>query len=670
MRPTEIIVFVSAVVISLLIGLSSLLPAEIYSSAVWHILWTAIAVALIFGIIYPIRKIRKTDDEKRTTSMGRLRRIRPAFLLHVSLLLMIAGGFCTSLFSRRGTLHLFPSQTADSFITQSGKAERLPEAVTLLSFAPEYYPGMNFPKDFRSELSTAAGDTMHISMNHIGRMGSYRFYQTSYDEMGGSVLTVTYDPVGIAVTYTGFLLFAIGGALWLFRSAGRSRAGKRSASACLILCCMAAGAADASAVPAVSPRLADSLASRQVLFNGDAVSFAGFSTRLTYKLTGRGNVERLSPEAFVASLMRYREEWSGVPFILVKGKDLRKALSVEGKYASVSDLYDEDGGYIPATLYKGGSGPLDRDIIALDERVALILDLWEGDLFSPLPGSNVSRRSDFSIKSEILYYRVNPLRILFICAVLFSALVPFVRKIIPHCFPYKKICFPHKKSILFTIILLLGCAGIAAYAWLWYVSGRVPLSDTPGLMEFLGICVVFLSAFAAWRGEPDLLVAIGLAAASFLLLVALIGAKDPVMTPVMPVLASPWLSIHVSIVMLAYAILGFTLPASLSALLVSSRRDSLVRFSLSLLGPGVFLLGIGIITGSMWANVSWGRYWAWDPKETWSLVTFLLYSIPLHRYFGMRRRPVLCCIYLTFAFSSIIMTYFGVNLLPSLHAYN
>ncbi|MDE7349900.1 MAG: cytochrome c biogenesis protein CcsA [Muribaculaceae bacterium] len=657
MRRTEVIVFASAVGLVLLIGLSSLLPADIYSSAVWHILWIVVALALIIGIIC---LLRKTHNAKRTTLMERLWRNRTVLIMHFSFLCMIAGGFCTSLFSRRGTLHLLPSQTADYFITASGKTESLPTAVTLLSFSPEYYPGMNFPRDFRSELKTESGDTMHISMNHIGRLGNYRFYQTSFDEKGGTVLTVTYDPAGIAVTYTGFLLFVVGGALWLFRRSGKKfMPGKGMASALMAICCMASATGNAYAVPAVDARLADSLAARQVFFNGEAVSFTGFSTRLTYKLTGRDQVSGLSPEAFVASLIKYKEDWSGVPFIKVKSKALREALSVKGKYVSVADLYDEKGDYIPERLYKGGDGPLDKDILSLDERIALLIDLWKGDLFTPIPPESPDLRSNFSMKSEIFYYRVNPLKILFICAVLISVLVVIVRK--------KN---PHRKTILFAAILAIGCAGIAAYAWLWYISGRLSLSDTPGLMEFLGICMILLSALAAWRKEPDLLVALGMAAASFLLLVALLASKDPVMSPLMPVLASPWLSIHVSLVMLSYAILGFTLPVSLTALMVPSQRERLTRLSISLLGPGVFLLGLGIITGSMWANVSWGRYWAWDPKETWSLVTFLLYSIPLHKYFRMQRLPVFCCIYLIFAFSAILMTYFGVNLLPSLHAYN
>lgn len=640
MRRTETVVFVSAVAVSLLIGVSSLLPHSIYSSAAWHILWIAVAGALVFAMF-----------------KGRLWRNVPAIILHISFLCMIAGGFCTSFLSRRGTLHLYPSQTLDRFVTPSGKSERLPEAVTLLSFSPEYYPGMNFPKDFKSVLKTASGDTIRISMNHIGHLDNYRLYQASYDQTGGTVLTVTYDPYGIAVTYTGFLLFAIGGILWLLRRVLRARKAKRLTAVGALLFILAAGSENASAVPAVTPALADSLASRQVLFNGEPVSFTSFSTRLTYKLTGRATVSGLTPEAFVASLIKYKDDWSRVPFIKIKSKALREALGVEGNYAAVADFYDENGDYLPENLYKGGDGPLDKDILSTDERIALLIDLWNGDLFSPLGSESDLRRSDLSMKSEILYYHVNPPKWLLIG----SALVLFL--IILSSILKRNFRIPG-------VISVLGIAGIAAYGWLWYVKGGIPLSDTADMMEFLGVCMILLTASAAWRRESELLLGLGMAAASFLLLVALLGMKDPVLSPVMPVLASPWLSVHVSLVMLAYAVLGFTLPVSISALLLPSQRDRMTRLSLSLLGPGVFLLGLGIITGAMWANVSWGRYWAWDPKETWSLVTLLLYSIPLHRYFKMRRQHAFCSLYLILSFGAILMTYFGVNLLPSLHAYN
>ncbi len=640
MHRTEIIIFISAVVTSLLIGLSSLLPAEIYSSAIWHILWIAVAVAMIVGII-----------------MGRLWRNGTAFIMHISFLLMIAGGFCTSLFSRRGTLHLFPSETADYFISADGRKQQLPSAVTLLSFAPEYYPGMNFPKDFKSELLTASGDTMHISMNHIGKLDNYRFYQTSYDDQGGTLLTVTHDPVGITLTYAGFLLFALSGLAWLLRLSRKRRLRNKSLSACILISFICMGSGNASAVPAVDPLHADSLATRQVLFNGDTVSFAGFAYKLTYKLTGRKSVGKLHPEAFVASLIKYPEDWSKIPFLKVKSNALKEALAVDGEYASVANLYDETGQYIPAKLYKGGASPLDKDILTLDEKVALLIDLWNGQLFTPLPSDSGHLRSNFSIKSEIFYYHINPIKLLFICAMLIVALIllsQILKKEIP----------------IFHFISVLGILGIIAYIWLWYLSGSVPLSATADIMEFVAICMIILSAVAAWRKESPLLVALGMASASFLLLVSLLGMKDPVLSPVMPVLASPWLSVHVSLVMLSYAILGFTLPVAITALIVANQRERLARLAVSLLAPGVFLLGLGIITGAMWANVSWGRYWAWDPKETWSLVTLLLYSIPLHKYFKMQKLPIFTCIYLILAFSSIIMTYFGVNLLPSLHAYN
>lgn len=639
MGRTEIIVFVSAVVVTLLIGLSSLLPARIYSSAIWHILWIAIAAAILTGMI-----------------MGRLWRNWPAFIMHIAFLFMMAGGFCTSLFSRHGTLHLLPYRTTDSFITDIGKSEKLPEPVTLLSFTPEYYPGMNFPKDFKSVLTTGSGDTIYISMNHIGRLENYRLYQTSYDDRGGTVLTVTHDPAGIGVTYTDFLLFAIGGIAWLLKSFWNSRLRKPS-SACILLCFICLGSGRVSAVPAVDVAMADSLACRQVLFNGETVSFARFADKLTYKLTGRGSVAGLSPEAFVASLIKYRDEWSNVPFLKVKSHALREVLEIDGDYASVAGLYDEEGVYIPAGLYKGGDGPLDKDILALDEKIALLIDLWNGELFTPLPPDSDKLRSRFAIKSEILYHKVNPVKVLFICSILIVALI-LLSQIM-------------KRNIrIFPFIAVVAILGITAYFWLWYISESVPLSATADIMEFAGVCMILLSGVAAWRKESPLLVALGMASASFLLLVALLGMEDPVISPVMPVLASPWLSIHVSLMMLAYAVLGFTLPVAISALIAERQRKRLLSLAISLLAPGVFLLGLGIITGAMWANVSWGRYWAWDPKETWSLVTLLLYSIPLHRYFKMHKLPIFFSIYLILSFLSIIMTYFGVNLLPSLHAYN
>ncbi|MDE6288345.1 MAG: cytochrome c biogenesis protein CcsA, partial [Muribaculaceae bacterium] len=139
-------------------------------------------------------------------------------------------------------------------------------------------------------------------------------------------------------------------------------------------------------------------------------------------------------------------------------------------------------------------------------------------------------------------------------------------------------------------------------------------------------------------------------------------------TPVVPVLRSPLLSLHVLSVMLAYT--GLAIIALCSAAYLCGRRHLLV-FSRKLLLPTVFLLTAGIFIGAVWADRSWGRYWGWDPKEVWALITLLIYSFPLHTSL----LPCLRCkrafaIYTFVAFITVLITYFGVNFfMRGLHSY-
>ena len=123
--------------------------------------------------------------------------------------------------------------------------------------------------------------------------------------------------------------------------------------------------------------------------------------------------------------------------------------------------------------------------------------------------------------------------------------------------------------------------------------------------------------------------------------------------PLLPVLRSPFLVVHVGTIMLSYILL-----------VTSIVRRNLLR-------PAVFLLAVGIFLGAVWANVSWGTYWSWDPKESWALVTLLIYSLPLHEkslpwFRSMRNYRI----YSLLALASLLMTYFGVNfLLGGMHSY-
>jgi ABC-type transport system involved in cytochrome c biogenesis permease subunit len=139
----------------------------------------------------------------------------------------------------------------------------------------------------------------------------------------------------------------------------------------------------------------------------------------------------------------------------------------------------------------------------------------------------------------------------------------------------------------------------------------------------------------------------------------------------MPVLASPLLSIHVSIIMMSFALLSLTFLCALMGLLFRLQGEALQLLSRLFLYPAVSLLGTGIFIGAIWANVSWGNYWGWDPKEVWALITFMVYAIALHATtLPKLNKPSAYHIFMLFAFLTVLMTYFGVNyLLGGMHSY-
>lgn len=140
----------------------------------------------------------------------------------------------------------------------------------------------------------------------------------------------------------------------------------------------------------------------------------------------------------------------------------------------------------------------------------------------------------------------------------------------------------------------------------------------------------------------------------------------------MPVLRTPLLQVHVISIVLGYFIFFSLLVIGIAGLIVSRERSEKLRdLSTVLLYPAVFLLTFGIFLGAVWANISWGNYWAWDPKETWALITLLIYSVPLHqKSLGFLRNPKAFHLYCMLAFLSVLVTYFGVNMfLGGMHSY-
>ena len=144
--------------------------------------------------------------------------------------------------------------------------------------------------------------------------------------------------------------------------------------------------------------------------------------------------------------------------------------------------------------------------------------------------------------------------------------------------------------------------------------------------------------------------------------------------PLLPVLRSPFFSLHISTIVTAYGLLLAVMIVGIIAIVKprnAERLEKLKTLSTSMLYPAVVLLAIGIFIGAIWANVSWGNYWSWDPKEVWALITLLIYAAPLHeKIWKSFQKPVFFHIYGILAFLSVLITYFGVNLLlGGVHAY-
>ena len=218
------------------------------------------------------------------------------------------------------------------------------------------------------------------------------------------------------------------------------------------------------------------------------------------------------------------------------------------------------------------------------------------------------------------------------------------------------------------ILLWLATAFSATYFILqWIMSNNIPLSDSHETLLFAVLMTELL--LLLFRGQGYFFRGTAMILAAAMTMVAYLIESGSSEGPIQPVLNSPWLSFHVSLAMASYALFGLTFAAAAVAFIRPSSLTRMRGISLSVLYPAEWLLGLGIITGSVWANISWGSYWSWDPKETLALITFLIYSVPLHPDIKFLHSPRNFHLYMILGILAVAATYFGVNLLPSLHSY-
>ena len=615
----------------------------------------------------------------------------PTLLLHGSFLVILAGAMLTFVSSRKGYVHLTVGNKVGSFVEQeSGRRIDLPFTLLLDSSRVEHYPGTEAPADYVSHIrilrsgqdTDSASCSRTVSMNRILSEQGFRFYQSSFDEdKRGSWLTVNYDPWGIGATYAGYVLLGISMIGLLFSHGGEFRRLmnhpllRKGGVFCLLLL---AGSMQVQGrtLPALSIRQADSLAYEQVIYHDRVVPFNTLARDFVVKLTGRPSYAGLTPEQIIGGWLLRPDVWQYEPMIYIKNRELCRLLNLKTPYASVADLFDGQR-YRLQDFWQGRQetgrkmSPLEKAIVETDEKVGLILMLQKGTLIRPLPKDGSVKPLPLSkIRAELIYNRIPFSKCLFMFNLTVGLLAFF------HLVYCGLRHSSERSGLLRRINRFLVVALYAAflfqlfgYGLRWYVGGRIPLSNGYETMQFMALCTLVLACL--FRRRFPFTVPFGFLLSGFALLVAHLGQMNPQITPLMPVLVSPWLSMHVSLIMMSYALFAFIMLNGILALCIRRHERMLMLLSRLLLYPANFFLGAGIFMGAVWANVSWGRYWAWDPKEVWALITFLVYGMAFHsKSLSAFRRPLFFHIYMIAAFLTVLMTYFGVNyVLGGMHSY-
>ncbi|MFC0604223.1 cytochrome c biogenesis protein CcsA [Winogradskyella pulchriflava] len=287
--------------------------------------------------------------------------------------------------------------------------------------------------------------------------------------------------------------------------------------------------------------------------------------------------------------------------------------------------------------------------------------------------------SDKKIESEILYNKYDIFKRLF-SWYMYAATLLFVL-IIVQIFQYKSRGLKIAINTMIGIVVVFFICHTLGLIWRWYLSGHAPWSDAYESMIYVAWSVMLFGLLLGRKS--NLTVAASAFVCSMILMVAHWNWMDPAIANLQPVLQGYWLMIHVSVIVASYGPFAIGMILGLVALLlmILTNKENKERMLINIkeltiinemaLTVGLVMLTIGNFLGGMWANESWGRYWGWDPKETWALISIMIYAFVIHMRLipGLRGRWLYSLMSIV-AFGSILMTYFGVNFyLSGLHAY-
>ena len=625
---------------------------------------------------------------------------RPSLLLiHASVVVILLGGGLTTWTGLHGSMTLQPGMRTTTIDIGDGHTTSLPFEMELMSFEVIPYPGTHTPMDFVSHVM-AEGERHDISMNNILRHRGYRFYQEDYGDDGSSTLSVAHDPWGIGVTYCGYALLIVGLIGLMVSPKGRFRQMLKGA----VMALMLLSPIVASATPQTLPRTtADRMGQMYILYKGRVCPLQTFAKDFTTKLTGSATYHGLTPEQVLGGYLFFYSDWADEPAVKIKGAD---RLNLP-KRASVNQM---------SFLADTPIGPMsNKNLRAASEKYNLVRMILSGKILKifPVEGNWYGQNDDLPLTvadDEYMFIRqwqsycqelvikgdFKELEHVFDktrqyqtarfaeqtarmrAERLYNALTTG-RWLPMTCITLGLLCFAYSlvrqrrskhlptwlRTFAAVWVAVLTAFLLLIFVLRWVAGGHVPMAGGFDSMNLMAIVIGVVALLLSRRYSMAL--PAGMLTMGFCLLVAMMSGANPPITNLMPVLNSPLLTFHVAVIMCAYALFFFVMMGGVAGL--ATDAEGYRRLNTILLYPAVFLLSLGIIIGAVWANISWGTYWSWDPKEVWALITLIVYALPLHR--GVFSHPRAFHIYCVLAFFSVVITYFGVNLLlGGMHAYN
>lgn len=622
--------------------------------------------------------------------------------------------------------------------------ERYPGSMSPSSFASEVVlndKDKNITKPYRifmNNILTHRGYRFYQSSYDTDELGTV--LSVNHDGLGTNV---TYIGYFLMMAFIISALFAPGSRFRRLLKESRKTAVMAGIAGFLLL--FRGLAASAQEMPK-APDAAEAKAFGKVWVQGSEGRMKPVNTlaqEMIRKMFGENKIAGMSPEQFWLSLLIDPNGWQEVKLFEVKNARIASEFGIEGKKASFSDFFRQDKyqmsdivneAYAKKPSQRNG---YDKAAMKLDEHLNVFYMGMTGQFLKIFPDPNdpngkwvdpsavpagLQQMDSLLVSSSLSQYLSAVQKGSLAEARQWregiesfqkkygSALIPGKTKARLEVL-YNKMLIFERLAIFYAMIGLIFLAiqiyglfkparwikssgwvftGILAAAWVlhtvglgirWYLSGHAPMSNGYESMIFVAWGTILAGLLVVKRSQMPLALTAVLAAMS--LLVAHMSWMNPEITPLVPVLKSVWLTIHVAVIMTSYSFLGLGALIGLVCLILfiaKTRKnhevlDGHIRHLTTLnqivLIVGLYLITIGCFLGAIWANQSWGRYWGWDPKETWCLITILVYSFVTHMHnIKGFEAPFSFNLGALMGFGSVLMTYFGVNyFLGGMHSY-